>query len=119
MGYANFIVNNPSLKLVLLEEKQASERLNHLGVETFEQADVDQAIERFDRESIRLGEVESGKTCCCAKQNKVWSVDPQGMRWEWYRVLEDSETFGEDGFDTRAINYDKAQADTETVVCCN
>ncbi|MGJ3494553.1 hypothetical protein ACR9PT_08230 [Piscirickettsia salmonis] len=49
MGYANFIVNNPSLKLVLLEEKQASERLNHLRVETFEQADVDQAIERFDR----------------------------------------------------------------------
>ncbi|MGJ3494552.1 hypothetical protein ACR9PT_08225 [Piscirickettsia salmonis] len=49
----------------------------------------------------------------------MWSVDPQGMRWEWYRVLEDSETFGEDGFDTRAINYDKAQADTETVVCCN
>ncbi|RNC77287.1 ArsI/CadI family heavy metal resistance metalloenzyme [Piscirickettsia salmonis] len=119
LGYANFIVNNPPLKLVLLEGKQARERLNHLGVEAFEQADVDQAIERFDRENIRLGEVESGKTCCFAKQNKVWSADPQGMRWEWYRVLENSEAFGEDGFDTHAINHDKAQADIDTVVCCN
>ena len=24
---------------------------------------------------------------------KVWSTDPDGMPWEWYRVLEDSETF--------------------------
>jgi ubiquinone/menaquinone biosynthesis C-methylase UbiE len=38
--------------------------------------------------------VEDEQTCCYATQDKVWSVDPQGMRWEWYRVIEDSETFG-------------------------
>ena len=40
--------------------------------------------------------VEDQETCCYAEQNKVWSVDPQGMRWEWYRVIRDAEEFGEE-----------------------
>lgn len=94
-GYANFAIEDPPLKLVLFEAPGASERLNHLGVECFEQADVIAAVMRFKHEGI-AGEEETGTTCCFAKQNKVWSRDPQGMRWEWYRVLADSETFGSD-----------------------
>ena len=93
-GYANLAVENPPLKLVLFENPAAAERLNHLGVETFEQEDVDDAIERLDAAGI-ADTVEEGTTCCYAKQNKVWSHDPQGLRWEWYRILEDSETFAE------------------------
>jgi hypothetical protein len=37
--------------------------------------------------------VEIDSTCCHAVQNKVWSSDPQGARWEFYRVLADSESF--------------------------
>ena len=33
--------------------------------------------------------------CCYAKANKVWASEPDGLRWEFYRVIEDSETFGE------------------------
>lgn len=93
-GYANFAIDQPPLKLVLLEVPDAPERLNHLGVEVFEQADVDAAIERLGAAGIR-GEIETDRTCCHARQNKVWSRDPQGARWEIYRVLEDSETFFE------------------------
>ena len=32
-GYANFAIENPPLKLVLIEKPGATERLNHLGVE--------------------------------------------------------------------------------------
>lgn len=90
-GYANFAINEPPLKLVLFEN-QNEERLNHLGVETFDNGDVNAAIERFQAAGI-AEEVESEETCCFATQNKVWSSDPQGMRWEWYTVLADSETF--------------------------
>jgi len=99
-GYANFAIDEPPLKLVLFEAPGASERLNHLGVETFEQEDVDKAIQRLGDAGIKEAEEESS-TCCFATQNKVWSVDPQGMRWEWYRILADAESFGDDGHDTR------------------
>lgn len=93
-GYANFAIDAPPLKLVLLEVPDAPERLNHLGVEVFDQADVDGAIERLTQGGI-AGEIEVERTCCHAVQNKVWSSDPQGARWEFYRVLRDAENFAE------------------------
>jgi catechol 2,3-dioxygenase-like lactoylglutathione lyase family enzyme len=91
-GYANFAVENPPLKLVLFESKEAGERLNHLGVEVFEAEEVTAATERLKSAGLETL-VEDESTCCYAKQDKVWAIEPEGIRWEWYRVLEDSETF--------------------------
>jgi catechol 2,3-dioxygenase-like lactoylglutathione lyase family enzyme len=92
-GYANFAVDEPPLKLVLFEVPGASERLNHLGVEVFEDEEVAGATERL-RQAGMDDLVEDETTCCYAKANKVWAVEPDGMRWEWYKVLADSDTFG-------------------------
>jgi catechol 2,3-dioxygenase-like lactoylglutathione lyase family enzyme len=94
-GYANFAIEQPPHKLVLFENPDAAERLNHLGVEVFEDADVAAATERL--KNAGMAElVEDEQTCCYATQNKVWSTDPQGMRWEWYKIIADSEQFGQD-----------------------
>jgi catechol 2,3-dioxygenase-like lactoylglutathione lyase family enzyme len=92
-GYANFAIENPPLKLVLFESKEADERLNHLGVEVFEADQVSEATERLKSAGL-VDHVEDESTCCYAKQDKVWAIEPDGLRWEWYRVLADSETFG-------------------------
>jgi catechol 2,3-dioxygenase-like lactoylglutathione lyase family enzyme len=93
-GYANFAIDEPALKLVLFEVPGAPERLNHLGVEVMEDEEVGEATERL-RAAGMADLVEDETTCCYAKANKVWATEPDGMRWEWYRVLEDSDTFGE------------------------
>ena len=72
--------------------KDAPERLNHLGVEVFDGEAVTAATERLKAAGLETL-VEDETTCCYAKQDKVWTVEPQGLRWEWYRVLEHSETF--------------------------
>ncbi len=110
-GYANFALDHPPLKLVLLENPDATERLNHLGVEVFRNEDVDAAIERLGAEGLPR-EVEIDATCCYAKQNKVWSQDPEGARWEWYRVLANSETFAE------PADAQHAPAESETAGAC-
>ncbi|MEE9606907.1 MAG: ArsI/CadI family heavy metal resistance metalloenzyme [Myxococcota bacterium] len=91
-GYANFALDEPPLKLVLFENPEASERLNHLGVEVFADADVHAATDRLKAAGMEH-RVEDETTCCYATQHKVWSQDPEGLRWEWYRLLEDSEGF--------------------------
>ena len=93
-GYANFAIDEPPLKLVLFELPDAPERLNHLGVEVFDDEDVSEATERLKAAGM-ADLVEDETTCCYAKANKVWAQEPDGLRWEWYRVLEDSETFGQ------------------------
>jgi catechol 2,3-dioxygenase-like lactoylglutathione lyase family enzyme len=93
-GYANFAIDRPPLKLVLFESADAPERLNHLGVEVFDDADVTEATGRLRAAGLDHL-VEDETTCCYARSNKVWATEPEGLRWEWYRVVEDSETFGE------------------------
>ena len=112
-GYANFAIDEPPLKLVLFEAPDAPERLNHLGVEVFEDADVTAATERLKAAGL-ADRVEDETTCCYAKADKVWTTDPQGMRWEWYRVLADSETFGKEPAESK---QPAAQA-LESPGCC-
>ncbi len=102
-GYANFSIDEPPLKLVLFELPDAPERLNHLGVEVFEDEEVATATERLKHQGMEHL-VEDETTCCYAKANKVWATEPDGMRWEWYRVLDDSETFGEAPDETNAAD---------------
>ena len=87
-GYANFAIDKPPLKLVLLENPDAHERLNHLGVEVFHAEEVDIAARRLFAARL-LAKTEHESTCCYATQDKVWSHEPQGVRWEWYRITDD------------------------------
>jgi hypothetical protein len=87
-GYANYALANPPLKLVLIENPGASERLNHLGVEVASSAEV-------VGHTRRLGEVmpvrvEDGTECCYALQDKVWVNGPDRTEWEFYTVLQDA-----------------------------
>jgi catechol 2,3-dioxygenase-like lactoylglutathione lyase family enzyme len=88
-GYANFAIESPPLKLVLFENPQAAERLNHLGVEVFTQPEVNHAQRRFEENRI-LDSVETETLCCHAAQNKIWAQEPQGLKWEWYRITDDN-----------------------------
>ena len=87
-GYANFAIDKPPLKLVLFENPGAAERLNHLGVEVFDPLELESAARRLDETGV-LTKTERQTTCCHATQDKVWSHEPQGLRWEWYQITDD------------------------------
>lgn len=89
-GYANFAVDSPPLKLVLIENPGAQDSLNHLGIELA-------GTDLVDAEQRRLAEAgltsydERGTTCCYAVQDKFWVEGaPDGERWEFYTVLADA-----------------------------
>ncbi len=92
-GYANFAVDSPPLKLVLLEKAGQGGTLNHLGVEVPSSEGVHDEIARLTAEGL-FTEAELGATCCFATQDKAWVTGPGGERWEVYTVLADSPTFG-------------------------
>ena len=90
-GYANFAVDSPPLKLVLIENPGAEGRLNHLGVEVFSTDEVATTQARLSADGLPTA-TEENVTCCYAVQDKVWVDDPDGAPWEIYTVLADSET---------------------------
>jgi len=89
-GYANFAIAEPPLKLVLLEgERGQSTRIDHLGVEVADTAQVTAATTRLAGEGLAT-DVEQNTTCCYAVQDKVWVTGPGRERWEVYTVLADA-----------------------------
>ena len=89
-GYANFAVDSPPLKLVLIENAASPGTLNHLGVEVFSTDEVARTQSRLAGDGLATA-TEENVTCCYAVQDKVWVDDPDGAPWEIYTVLADSD----------------------------
>ena len=90
-GYANFALDEPALKLVLIENAGSGGSVNHLGVEVPTAGDVVDATRRLTAAGLST-RVEDGTTCCYALQDKVWVTGPGAERWEVYTVLADAGT---------------------------
>lgn len=102
-GYANFVVAQPPLKLVLIENPEAAGTLNHLGVEVETTEEVNVAGDRLQQLGL-IPEPEHQVDCCYAVQNKVWVHDPDGAPWEIYTVLADSSVPPLAGLKATAVN---------------
>ncbi len=87
-GYANFEIDNPPLKLVLMEDGRGGS-LNHLGVEVDTTTEVVAETQRLGGLGMAT-EIEDGVVCCHAEQDKVWVSDPAGIRWEVYTITDDA-----------------------------
>lgn len=87
-GYANFEIASPPLKLVLFENPQAAEALNHLGVEVQDAATFAEIQDRMAHSG--LSEPAEDTLCCHARQDKLWVRSPKQEAWEWYMVTDDN-----------------------------
>jgi len=90
-GYANFVIAEPPLKLVLIEGHGEPGTLNHLGVEVASTDEVGAAQARLAATGLATAP-EDEVTCCFAVQDKVWVDGPDHEPWEIYTVLADADT---------------------------
>jgi catechol 2,3-dioxygenase-like lactoylglutathione lyase family enzyme len=90
-GYANFVVADPPLKLVLIENPGATERLNHLGIEAPTPQQVTAALARFQDAGLHTRVAEQD-ICCHAVQDKVFVTAPDVPLgwWEYYAVTDEN-----------------------------
>lgn len=93
-GYANFAIEEPPLKLVLIEDRTGRGTgvvgaLNHLGVEVDSPEEVQSASRRLSAAGL-LTDTQESTTCCFAVQDKVWVSDADQVPWEFYTVLADA-----------------------------
>jgi hypothetical protein len=119
-GYANFAIDDPPLKLVLIESEGVPGSLNHLGVEVFSTDEVVRATEYLSNVGFET-RVEERTTCCFAVQDKVWVDGVDGSPWEVYTVLEDSASPNRIGGDDTCCATESVGASTDspaTTACC-
>ncbi len=90
-GYANFAIENPPLKLVLLENVGQGGSLNHLGVEVETAEQVAEAEARISDTGLETSGIDD-TLCCFAEKTETWISGPQ-TKWEWYVKTGDADVF--------------------------
>ncbi len=118
-GYANFAIDDPPLKLVLVEGHGPPGSLNHLGVEVEDTDEVAATQARLAAQGLATA-TEDQVACCYAVQDKVWVDAPDGEPWEVYTVLADVEMPAGELREVTASNADEccAQAPASAARCC-
>ena len=118
-GYANFAVADPPLKLVLIENPGAGERLNHLGIEASTPEDVAAALARFRDVGLDTTVAEHD-LCCHAVQDKVFVTAPDvPLGWREYYSVTDDNPDNPSGDTTSVCAMNCAAQNTEDGTCCS
>jgi catechol 2,3-dioxygenase-like lactoylglutathione lyase family enzyme len=118
-GYANFAIDDPPLKLVLIESEASPGSLNHLGVEVFSSDEVVRATKYLSDVGFET-RVEENSACCFAVQDKVWVDGVDGSPWEVYTVLEDSAIANATNGDDTCCTTERTEnaSDHQATACC-
>jgi catechol 2,3-dioxygenase-like lactoylglutathione lyase family enzyme len=125
VGYANFAVDRPALKLALNELPPSADgrtTLNHLGLQVETAEEVQQMRERFATAGLATFD-ERDTVCCFARQDKVWVHDPDGNAWEVYVLTDDMLAEHDENVATGApVHFVPDRSQTEgavrPLVCC-
>lgn len=93
--YAKWMLEDPRLNFAISSRGHAA-GVNHFGM----QADSAQelaVLKALADDASGGATLDQGEaTCCYAKSEKHWTIDPQGFAWEHFLTMSDAVAFGED-----------------------
>lgn len=92
LGYANWAIEDPPLKLVIFEGAGAHGTINHLGVETDSADEVVAADRRLREAGLDTTGIDETQ-CCFAEKTETWVDGVDGHKWEFYVKHADVEQF--------------------------
>lgn len=91
--YAKWQLEDPGVNFAISSRGRKA-GLDHVGIQA-DTADELAAIEARLREANLPGEAQTGTTCCYARSDKYWTMDPQGIAWEAFHTLGEAALFSE------------------------
>ena len=91
--YAKWMLDDPRVNFAISQRGRAP-GFNHLGIQVEtedELAEVYARLKRAEGPALEVG----ATTCCYAKSEKSWALDPQGVAWETFHTTGESTVYGE------------------------
>ena len=90
--YAKWMLDDPRVNFAI-SQRGNKVGLDHLGIQAENAEELAELGQRL--EAATLPHVaQPGSTCCYARSDKHWSVDPSGIPWESFHTLESIPTYG-------------------------
>lgn len=93
--YAKWMLDDPRINFAI-SKRGHTVGLNHFGMQVESAEELSQLKALADAASQGRSIDQSNATCCYAKSEKHWTLDPQGLAWEHYFTMSDAMEFGDD-----------------------
>jgi glyoxalase/bleomycin resistance protein/dioxygenase superfamily protein len=105
--YAKWQLDDPRVNFAISTRARRA-GIDHLGIQA-------ESSEELEAIGVRLAQADvstipqKDASCCYAKSDKYWTLDPQGVAWESFHTLDSVPVFGDDT---------RARAEAPKNACC-
>jgi hypothetical protein len=90
--YAKWQLEDPRINFAI-STRGAKTGVDHLGIQAENGDELDDLGSRLAQADVAITE-QKGASCCYAKSDKYWTLDPQGIAWESFHTLESAPLYG-------------------------
>jgi catechol 2,3-dioxygenase-like lactoylglutathione lyase family enzyme len=91
--YAKWMLEDPRINFAI-STRGGRLGVDHLGLQTDTEDELAELKERAEAAAVTLLD-EGNVSCCYARSEKHWVVDPQGIAWEHFHTLANIPVFSE------------------------
>ena len=92
--YAKWMLDDPRVNFAI-SKRGAKAGLDHLGIQAENETELEAIGSQLAQADVSTLE-QKGASCCYAKSDKYWTIDPQGIAWESFHTLDSAPMYGKD-----------------------
>jgi len=92
--YAKWMLDDPRVNFAI-STRGSKAGLDHLGIQAENGAELEDLGTRLAQADVAVT-AQKGASCCYAKSDKYWTLDPQGIPWESFHTLDSVPMYGQD-----------------------
>lgn len=104
--YAKWMLDDPRVNFAISTKRQEA-GLDHFGIQVDASEELKEVAERLRAAEMQIVD-EGATTCCYAKSEKAWVVDPQGIPWETFFTTGEATVYGEDSDKVESARQNKS-----------
>jgi hypothetical protein len=108
--YAKWMLDDPRVNFAI-STRGGKAGLDHLGIQAENANELEDLGSRLAQADVAIT-AQKGASCCYAKSDKYWTIDPQGIAWESFHTLDTVPMYGQETR-PRATELETAKA-----ACC-
>ena len=92
--YAKWMLDDPRVNFAI-STRGGKAGLDHLGIQAENADELEDLGSRLAQADVAIT-AQKGASCCYAKSDKYWTIDPQGIAWESFHTLDSVPVYGQD-----------------------
>ena len=93
--YAKWQLDDPRVNFAI-STRPGKAGIDHLGMQAESGEELEEVATRLAQADVSTS-AQKGASCCYAKSDKYWTIDPQGVAWESFHTLDTVPVYGHDG----------------------